>query len=424
MREIITLTAGSVEPAREGGVVVARNLPYAAASRFEAPRPHPGWTGLRDGRQRGPVCVQLASRLERVTGQVVAGLAQSEACQVLSVATPDGAESSALPVLVWFHGGAYLSGGGEAPKYDPARLAAEGQMVVVTVTSRLGLLGYLPPSSADAQNLGLEDQVEALRWVHREIGSFGGDPTRVTVAGQSAGADSIYCMLLMHAAEPLFHRAILSSAPLGLRTGRQVMTEALQTIVDGALGDGIAADSGRLLAVQAQVAQAAGEFGLVGGLPMAPMLGVGGLPSEEDVDSALSAAAPHVDLLVGHMRDDAAAFVVPDSGQSLEDPAMAEIVRAVTEEVFAKPSRQLADTWRAAGGAASTFVFDQASAVAPFGACHCIELPHVFGTDWTDAPMLGSAPNGPVSRSEIRRAWIDFVHAGVGNLRSDLTFTS
>jgi para-nitrobenzyl esterase len=424
VRRIITLTAGSVEPAHEDGVVIARNLPYAVASRFEAPRPHPGWTGLRDGRRRGPVCVQLPSRLERVTGQVVAGLAQTEACQVVSVATPDGAESSSLPVLVWFHGGAYLSGGGEAPKYDPVRLAAEGQMVVVTVTYRLGLLGYLPPSSAGAHNLGLCDQVEALRWVRREIGAFGGDPARVTVAGQSAGADSIYCMLLMHAAEPLFHRAILSSAPLGLRRGRHAMTEALQAIVDDQLGNDLDASSERVLAVQAEVAQAASGFGLAGGLPFAPIPGVGGLPSEGDVAAAVAATAPHVDLLIGHMRDDAAAFVLPDSGQPLEDPAMAELVGAITEEVFAGPSRQLADTWRSAGGDASTFVFDRASAAAPFGACHCIELPHVFGTDWGDAPMLGSAPSQPVSLSEIRSAWIEFVHAGIAHLPSELTFAS
>jgi para-nitrobenzyl esterase len=358
-----------------------------------------------------------------VTGPVVTGLTQAEDCQVLSVAAPVDASGRDLPVLVWIHGGAYLSGGGEAPKYDPVRLAADGDLVVVSITYRLGVLGYLAPSTMGIGNLGLLDQREALRWVRREIRAFGGDPDRVTVAGQSAGADSIYCLLMTQPEEVLFQRAILSSTPLGLRQGRQPMTDALQEIVDAELGgrsDGPAED---VLALLPRLTQAAGAFGLLGSFPFAPVLGVDPLPAEGDITIALASAAKQTELLVGYTRDEAAAFLVPNAGQAIDDPAMADIVRAGTDAVFGSPSRALADTWRAAGGAAATFVFDIKPPGAPFGACHCIELPHVFGTDWSDAPMLAGAHSGPIANAAIRDTWTNFAHHGAQALDEDVMFT-
>jgi para-nitrobenzyl esterase len=420
----IALTNGAVQPDRIGDVVVARNIPYATAERFAAPRPAPGWTGMRDGRTRGPVCPQLPSRLEQVTGPVVDGLTQAEDCQVLSVAAPADAERGSLPVLVWLHGGAYLTGGGEALKYDPVRLAAEGRMVVVTVTYRLGVFGYLPPSTATAGNLGLLDQAEALRWVGREIRAFGGDPNRVTVAGQSAGADSIYCLLLAHSGEGLFQQAILTSTPLGLRHGRQPMTDALQAIVDEELGVTGDLTTERVLSAQARVVEAARAFGAIGGLPLAPITGVGPLPSDRNVTDALATAATRVDLLIGYAQDDAAAFVAGGSEHPLADPSMAELVHAATDAVFASPARALAHAWRNAGGRATTFVFDAAPEAAPFGACHCIELPYVFGTDWSDAPMLGGAHPAPATTAAIRGAWTTFAHHGYEALGGrDIVFT-
>lgn len=170
----------------------ARGIRYARAARFAAPQPIAPWSDILEATGRGPVCPQLPSRLEWVTGPVVDGLAMSEDCQVISVTAPSDAHG--LPVMVWFHGGAYLSGGGEAPKYDADELARRGRVVVVRVSYRLGVLGYLSPSGVD--NLGLRDQICALQWVHDNIGTFGGDPDRVTIFGQSAGADSVFSLML------------------------------------------------------------------------------------------------------------------------------------------------------------------------------------------------------------------------------------
>jgi para-nitrobenzyl esterase len=410
---------------RVGDVVVARAIPYATAERFTAPRPVHGGApgeGPTDAARRGPACPQLPSRLDRVTGPVVAGLAQSEDCQVLSVAAPADARPGELPVLAWLHGGAYLTGGGEAPKYDPARLAGETRTVVVTVTYRLGVFGYLPPSGA-TPNLGLLDQLEAMRWIRREVAAFGGDPDRVTLAGQSAGADSAYCLLASGEAEGLAHGAILTSAPLGLRQGREAMTAALQAVVDERLGERERLTTDDVLRVQAEVVDAARGFGLPGALPFAPSTGQGPLPDPSALDDALAGVARRVDLLVGWARDDAAAFVVDPPATTLADPAVAELVAGVTEGVFAAPARSLAQRWRSAGGRAVTFQVDAAPAGAPFGACHCIDLPHLFGTDWSDAPMLAGAEPDAAAGAAIRAAWATFARVGAAGLATDhLTF--
>ncbi|MGV0737568.1 carboxylesterase family protein [Mycobacterium syngnathidarum] len=140
-----------------------------------------------------------------------------EDCLVLSVTAPS--DAAGLPVMVWLHGGAYVSGSGEAAKYDADDLARLGRVVVVRVSSRLGILGYLSPSGTD--NLGLRDQLLALQWVRDNIAAFGGDPRRVTVFGQSAGADSILSPMLCEQNIGLFQRAILQSAAPGNAQGTQ-----------------------------------------------------------------------------------------------------------------------------------------------------------------------------------------------------------
>jgi para-nitrobenzyl esterase len=218
----------------DGVLIRARGIPYATAERYAAPVPAPKHSEVCDATRRGPVCPQFPSRLEYVTGPVVDGLARSEQCQVLSVTAPCDAQG--LPVMVWFHGGAYLSGSGEAPKYDPDALVEEGRVVVVTVSYRLGIFGYLNPHPDGEENLGLRDQILALRWIRENIAAFGGDPSQVTIFGQSAGGDSVMSLILSVGTTGLFHRAILQSAPLGLRNGREAMTAAMRDAVAAALG--------------------------------------------------------------------------------------------------------------------------------------------------------------------------------------------
>jgi len=373
-----TLTIGHV-------LITTRGIRYAKASRFTEPVPY-AWDGVLGSAARGPACPQPQSSLAHVFGTSVEGLTFDENCQVLSVTAPE--DASGLPVMVWFHGGAYVTGSGESVKYDASLLALEG-VVVVSVNYRLGVFGYL------RDNLGLLDQLVALRWVRDNIEAFGGDPANVTAFGQSAGADSVYALMLTFD-EPLFHRAILQSAPLGARSGeRAEMTAALREFV--AVDASTPVDE--VLAVQKDAMSMAARFGPSGGMPFGPVL--------DDVD--LSAAASQVELLVGHTADDGSPYVA-------DQPDVWEIV---TELVFAGPARQLAEGWTKAGGQAATYNFEFRPEGAPLGACHCMELPFLFDpAGWAGAGMLAGQEPDPELSGLVRRTWADFARNGLDALPS------
>ena len=367
------------------GLVRARGVRYATASRFAAPEPYK-WDGVIDAGERGPACPQPPSALVALVGSSVEGLSFDEHCQVLSVTAP--ADASGLPVMVWFHGGAYVTGSGESTKYDAGLLASEG-VVVVSVSYRLGVFGYL------RDNLGLLDQLTALRWVRDNIAAFGGDPANVTAFGQSAGADSVYALMLTDT-ENLFHRAILQSAPLGTRSPeRPEMTAALRASISV---DATTSVDDVLAAQAAAVVEMGPRFAPSGGMPFAPTL--------DEID--LAAAASRVELLVGHTADDGSPYV----------PSR-EHWEAVTELIFALPARELARDWTAAGGQAATYLFRWAPADAPKGSCHCMELPFLFDPDgWIGAGMLaGQEPDAELAKT-VRSTWAGFARNGMDALPS------
>lgn len=366
------------------GLVRARGIRYATASRFAEPTPLP-WDGARPS-ERGPACPQPPSALAALVGNSVEGLSFDEHCQVLSVTAPAGA--SGLPVMVWFHGGAYVTGSGESAKYETSLLASEG-VVVVSVSYRLGVFGYLN------DNLGLLDQLTALRWVRDNIASFGGDPANVTAFGQSAGADSVYALMLTDT-EGLFHRAILQSAPLGTRSPeRAEMTAALRAAVSV---DSSTSVEDVLAAQVAAVAEVGPKFAPSGGMPFAPEL----------ASPDLSVVAPRVELLVGHTADDGSPYV----------PSR-EHWEAVTELIFAGGARELARDWAVAGGQVATYRFTWAPAEAPLGSCHCMELPFLFDPEgWLGAGILAGEEPDPVLAKTLRSVWTGFARNGMDALPS------
>jgi para-nitrobenzyl esterase len=405
--------AGPLLAEDDGALLRVRGIRYGRAARFAAPQPLAPWSGALDATARGPVCPQLPSRLEWVTGSVVDGLAMSEDCQVLSVTAPGDADG--LPVMVWLHGGAYVSGGGESPNYDADELARSGRVVVVRVSYRLGVLGYLSPSGVD--NLGLRDQILALRWVHDNIAAFGGDPGRVTVFGQSAGGDSVLSLMLCEQTAGLFQRAIMQSAPLGARAGRDAMAAAMRAAAK-------AVTTGEVLDAQTAAGAAAAHYGLVSGMPFGPIMGLDPLPAESDADERLADAARRIELLVGYTRNDGAPFVALDArisrlkrfgplGRIAERTAAA----VMTQRAFGKPARRLAQQWRKYGGRSATFRVDWSPSA--MRACHCIELPLLFDpAPWVDSPMLGGRPIDQRLAETMRRNWSGFAHNGVAGLDS------
>lgn len=210
--------SGVLRGTTEGGVAVWRGIPYAeqplGQRRFLAPAPPRPWTGVRDAIEHGPLPPQGRSF---VGGGRDDPKIRDEACLTVTVWSPDPAGS--LPVMVWVPGGAFVYGAGQLQLYNGSRLAANGGVVVVNVTYRIGVFGGFELGSlgeAFDDNLCLRDQLAALRWVQENIASFGGDPDRVTVFGESAGATSVLALLASPAARGLFHRAIAQSPALPL----------------------------------------------------------------------------------------------------------------------------------------------------------------------------------------------------------------
>jgi len=215
---IVKAPAGDVVGLTEGDLHVFKGVPYAlppvGSLRWRPPSPMPRWTSVRKATDFGPACFQPEPTLSYV--YVRAPRPMSEDCLTLNIWTPTAVRDA--PVLVWIHGGSLLTGFGGDPMYNGAQMAARG-IVVVTINYRVGVLGWLahPELSKESPlgisgNYGLLDQIEALQWVHRNIRAFGGDPSNVTIAGESAGAESVMYLLTAPAARGLFSKAISQSA--------------------------------------------------------------------------------------------------------------------------------------------------------------------------------------------------------------------
>ncbi|MFT4083853.1 MAG: carboxylesterase family protein [Nocardioides sp.] len=195
------------------GVTVYKGIPFAASTagpnRWRVPQPAPSWSGVRVADTFGDVCPQSLRSGDTST--------MSEDCLNLNIWTAAESSRERRPVLVWIYGGGFTGGAGSAAQFDGAGLAKKG-LVVVTFNYRTGMFGFMASPALSAEsghdasgNYGLLDQIAALRWVQRNIAAFGGDPRRVTVAGQSAGAGSVAFLLYSPLAEGLFQRAIAES---------------------------------------------------------------------------------------------------------------------------------------------------------------------------------------------------------------------
>ncbi|AYD65489.1 carboxylesterase/lipase family protein [Achromobacter sp. B7] len=448
-----TLPAGTLTGVQErGGVCRFSAIPYARPPvgklRF-APPEAATWQGDLDATQPGPVAPQLPSRLRDAMGDFNAP--QSEDCLHLTVWTP-GADGARRPVVVWLHGGAWQSGGGALDWYDGSALAARGDVVVVAVNYRLAALGwlYVPGQTA---NVGLLDQEAAIDWVFDNITGLGGDPERVTVMGQSAGASSICAML---ARKPRFSRAILQSAALGRGFRSAAQAQALgQAFLEAA---GVASlDAARALPVSAllaaQQSPAVAEVLRAEGSSRSqfcPVLDGHVLP--EDIAPALQRAASRADVLVAYTRNEMAAFPgyvanatraeaqattdnharahvdsshVGNVSPGHVDPSRVDHVKPghvdhvgpalddpIGDQVFGAPSRAWARAAVTQGRQAWLARFDVAP-TARFKACHCIELPFVFDTvsAFGDAPMLAGLDADHAQRltAQTQQAWLAFI---------------
>lgn len=400
----VLLPQGTVRGVRNAaGSARFSAIPYARPPvgrlRFHPPEPA-GWSGVLDATRDGTVPPQLPSRLGGAIGDMPG--VQSEDCLHLTVWTP-AADRARRPVVVWIHGGAWQSGAGAVPWYDGSRLANEGDVVVVAVNYRVAALGWLSLPGLTS-NLGLLDQEAALDWVVRNIEHFGGDPARITAMGQSAGASCIAALL---GRAPRFRRAILQSGVLGKSFRNLEEAHELGGLFLDAAGVSSVAELAALPVEALLAAQQAPALGqaMASGRFNGPLftLVADGVVLPREMNARVDQLPGMCDVLVGHTRDEMAAF--PGFGRD-------ERSQAAGEARFGGPARKWAESAHEAGRSSWLYRVD----VAPsdrFGACHCIELPFVFGTldAFASAPMLSGLSDSHAAElsRQMRLAWLRFI---------------
>jgi para-nitrobenzyl esterase len=450
---IVQTATGAVEGEVQQGFTVFRGIPYAAPPtgtlRWAPPAPAAPWSGVRAATADGPMAPQNPSRLALIMGDFTG--AQSEDCLSLTIWRPEPVRGT-RPVLVWIHGGAFLTGAGALPWYAGDAYARSG-LVVVALNYRLGALGFLAASGLSPGNLGLLDQIAALRWVRANIAAFGGDPQDVTVMGQSAGGGSIGALMAMPAARGLFKRAILQSP--ALRRVNPSPEDALQAGAEFLAILGVPADQpgrareapvARILAAQSELIRR--RYGFADpGHPFRPVRDPQVLP-KTPVDAARDGELVDIDILIGTTREEMAAFYsvdvrVRDADEATiaaefarlfagRGPAVLAAYRRArlgtrpstalgdlyTDWLFALPCLELAEAQAGHGRPAYVYQFDWQSP-GGFEACHCLELPFVFDNlgDWSGAPMLDGADREAASQLArlMQRAWAAFALTGDPN---------
>jgi len=443
---VVRTGAGQVRGRTEGGIAVFRGISFAQPPvgdlRFAAPRPARPWDGVREAAMFGPPPPQSGFVLAPT--EPVAPGADPDDWLTVNVFSP-GLGAAGLPVMVWIYGGAYRFGASCHTGYDGAPLARRG-VVVVTFNYRVGVEGYAYLPGVPA-NRALLDQVAALRWVRENIAAFGGDPERVTVFGESAGAGAIASLLVMPAAAGLFRRAIAQSVP-GTFFAPDLAADATAAIAAAAglppTAEAFAAADPARLAAASDAVGPADRWGPVGGTgaPFSPVVDGEVLPAAP-WQALASGAGNDVDLLAGHNRDEYRLFT-----------ALSEVRGKVTDEMAAGALRELAgpggeaayrraypdadaealfelvhSDWlfrmptlhlaqaHAAGGGGRTFLYQVSypASEGGLGACHAIDVPLVFGV-WQGLGQLlfgAGPPPGAVALSDLMgREWAAFAASG------------
>ncbi len=350
MDGVVEVRSGRVRGVQRQGYWSFSGIPYAGSPagsrRWRPPSPPEPWTGVRECDRFGPIAPQSPGVIEMSLGGEPDE--HAEDCLSLNVWTP-APDNSRRPVMVWVHGGSFVSGSGAGSLYRGGLLAREGDVVVVTLNYRLGILGFLGHPVLDDPgqmwldgeewsgfaNWGLADQVTALRWVRDHIADFGGDPGNVTLFGESAGGMSVSALLGVPAARGLFHRAIVESGPPYTYTADRGSARAEQI----AAHLGVPLSRGALEQVPADaLVLAAAELGMEvarnddPALLMLPVIDGGLLPVAPQ-DAVANGSAADVALLLGTNRDESAFFAVGNAAlSSLDDEGLRRWVRRLVPE--------------------------------------------------------------------------------------------
>lgn len=444
------VSGGRLAGEAQNGLVVFRNIPYAAPPtgerRWKPPQPPAPWTGTRDASRFGPSCVQPPPNPNSVYAEEPA--AMSEDCLTLNVWAPENAKDAS--VVVWIHGGSLQYGGAASPAYDGAAFARRG-VVFVSINYRLGVLGWLahPELTAEAPdrtsgNYGLMDQIAALEWMRENIPAFGGDPGDVTIMGESAGALSVSYLLTSPTARGLFHKAIAQSANIRAVPDLTRSVYGLPSAED--IGAGVAETVGAqdlkaLRAMDARALTAAAvkarfvPQGTVGGpslprqvvdvfdagdqakVPLLAGFNSGEVRSQRIfVPPAPESAAAYEAEIEKRYGDLAPAFLRLYPSTDIPESMLATL----RDAIYGWASERMVRDQTAAGSPAYLYLFDhcyEAARARDLCAFHASEIPYVFGQIGAEArlPRNWPRPEGDRERAlsdAMMDYWTSFVKTG------------
>jgi para-nitrobenzyl esterase len=453
---IVRTNAGRVRGITKDKVSAFFGLPYGAstagARRFMPPSKPESWTGVREAVEYGPRSPQGPSGLIPEVAAVDRREPASEDCLRLNVWTA-GVGAGHRPVMVWLHGGGYSQGSGAFIVYDGANLACRHDVVVVTVNHRLNVFGYLYLAElggekyANSSNVGMLDIVAALEWVRDNIAAFGGDPSNVTIFGQSGGGGKVSTLMAMPSAKGLFHRAVVESASAIRGVPKDEATSSAEAYLAKLGLKPNQIDELQKLPVE-QLVTAMGDGGGVGGpgLRLAPVVDGHSLPRNPfDPDAPeISATVP---LLIGSvetevtfmrgtpldpMDDDALRAHVKQVLRGADDAAVARLI-----DVYRKgrPNIKNIDLYlilasdatfragvlteaerKASQGTASVFMyyFTWKSPVrdGKLRTLHTLEIPFVFDNVDLATAMTGSGQERYALADKVSSAWTAFARTG------------
>lgn len=446
---VVRVSTGRLAGITQGGVSAFLGIPYAAppvgSNRWRSPQPPVSWSGIRPADHFAASCWQTVAPagFGPWTHEYVVQDRVSEDCLYLNVWTP-ARRSARLPVLFWIYGGGFTQGSGSVPIYNGSALASRG-IVVVTVNYRLGVLGFLalPALTREARgappgNYGLQDLIAALKWLRRNASAFGGDPAKITIAGQSAGAIAVHDLIASPLASGLFARAIAESGlPSLAPTPSLAQAERAGEAFARSRGATSLAQLRALTPEQlaAEPASSAPRF--------SPIVDGVLLPHSPEI-ARIAGPLNDTPILVGMNADEDSAFMAPHGAAS---PTALEALLRRTYGALAPEFEKLYPTNTAGERAAAAreiprdrglaslyewarerlseshrpvygYLYDHTEPgpqSARYRAFHSSEVPYVFGT-------LDAAPERPftdrdrtISR-ELSTYWVNFIETGDPNV--------
>ena len=436
----VEATNGIFVGSYENGLMAFKGIPYAfqptGDRRWREPKPEPDSRLVREAKYFGHSSVQFRSQ-----GNAASLYPQGEDCLTLNIWTAaDGMRTAHRPVMVWIHGGSYVSDGTANPRnWGDKFVKAHPEVVFVSLNYRLGLLGFLDLSSlpdgkeyACSGNLGLLDQVEALRWIKRNIAAFGGDPDNVTIFGHSAGAGSVSLLASIDEAQGLFRRAIMQSGSVALTSSREDCQSLTKRVLD-ATGAKTVADLQAL--TQDEIIALNDEVGQFFRFPERD-----GKVVPEDPYSRFDGFNAGIDMLMGTTADEACYWIDSmggeedfdmavqlwyrylalsfDSVQSKNASRFLEIVpddnpwpvaELLNDIMFRGPAIEMAQRHAAAGGRTYMYYWTHPLKDPIYGSCHGSEVCYVLNTG---EQIKSGDDYNPELASEVQQMWVNFAATG------------